>query len=476
MEETADREEEDVREGEENEQEMPDRMREESRAFDAFFDQLVHEARMFLAATESSGSPSQASFASSSFAPPAPASPSLSSSSLVGSLGEKRAEGAAFHLNRLKEAAEKLALIRRRSGSGGEGEARRRRMQAATLSRLEDQLIQERDRSATKSRRFSFRKKAEKPARAGPSAASASCASEGKGKAEADPISNALSSPGETQEGTRTELKPAGGKREEEGEDDICGAHTVLVENRTDEIIVFRPGDLEGRELILRDLDECLVVVADKIPAARVRRLRTCLVFSLWLFGCTKSLFALQTQQLRVHDSRDVAFLLRIFSSQEAVFGPQLLELRVVARHSVEADRTETKREDETAESERCAVPPRSEQPQGLEPACLWQDVKDFDWIKKQASPHWKAVPLCPPFNFSLAPLTLHVEAQNSGLTAPPRSVPGQVLEPNAPEWFSIAALRAAASAGALALRAAREATAGDRSVSLPEDEEEDEI
>ncbi|CBZ50953.1 conserved hypothetical protein [Neospora caninum Liverpool] len=205
--------------------------------------------------------------------------------------------------------------------------------------------------------------------------------------------------------------------------------------------IVFRPGDLEGRELILRDLDECLVVVADKIPAARVRRLRTCLVLS-----------------------------------QEAVFGPQLLELRVVARHSVEADRTETKREDETAESERCAVPPRSEQPQGLEPACLWQDVKDFDWIKKQASPHWKAVPLCPPFNFSLAPLTLHVEAQNSGLTAPPRSVPGQVLEPNAPEWFSIAALRAAASAGALALRAAREATAGDRSVSLPEDEEEDEI
>ncbi|KFG58263.1 tubulin-binding cofactor C [Toxoplasma gondii RUB] len=363
MEAASDWEEEEMEETEAaNLQEMPERTREEARAFDVFFDQVVHE---------------------------------------------KRAEGAAFHLGRLKEAGEQLAVIRRRTFSGGEGEDRRRKFQAATLSRLEDQLIQERDRS-TQSKRFAFRrKKVEKSLPSTQTAgAGAACAMAEATRTKAAPE---LSRGAET-----SQLKETGGQREEEGEEDPCGSHTVYLENRKNEVIVFRPGELRGRELILRDLDQCLLVVAEKIPAARVRRLTACLVFfadissSLWLFGCRKSLFCLQCQQLRVHDSRDVAFLLRIFSSPiierttGAVFGPQLLQLRLPP--SVAAEGEESSRNTEAAgetsgsrnhEAERCDAAP------------LWQDVKDFDWIKKQASPHWTTVPLRPPFDFPLAPLTL---------------------------------------------------------------------
>ncbi|KFG42295.1 hypothetical protein TGFOU_264950, partial [Toxoplasma gondii FOU] len=271
MEAASDWEEEEMEETEAaNLQEMPERTREEARAFDVFFDQVVHEARMFLSTTEASPASSE-SPAASSASPLAPSPFSSSAPSSVLPPSEKRAEGAAFHLGRLKEAGEQLAVIRRRTFSGGEGEDRRRKFQAATLSRLEDQLIQERDRS-TQSKRFAFRrKKVEKSLPSTQTAgAGAACAMAEATRTKAAPE---LSRGAET-----SQLKETGGQREEEGEEDPCGSHTVYVENRKNEVIVFRPGELRGRELILRDLDQCLLVVAEKIPAARVRRLTACLV------------------------------------------------------------------------------------------------------------------------------------------------------------------------------------------------------
>ncbi|KEP62177.1 UNVERIFIED_CONTAM: hypothetical protein HHA_264950 [Hammondia hammondi] len=471
METSGDWEEEEMGETEANTQELPERTREEAHAFDVFFDQVVHEARVFLSTTETSAAASESPRASSA-SPLAPSPFSSSASPSVLPPSETRAEGAAFHLGRLKEAGEKLAVIRRRNFSGGEGEDRRRKLQAATLSRLEDQLIQERDRS-TQTKRFAFRRKRfEKPSPSTQAAAAvAACATEERARTEA---ARELSRSAET-----SQLKETGGQREEEGEEDPCGSHSVCVENRKNEVIVFRPGELRGRELILRDLDQCLLVVAEKIPAARVRRLTACLVFfaeissSLWLFGCRKSLFFLQCQQLRVHDSRDVAFLLRIFSSPiierttEAVFGPQLLELRLPP--SVAAAGEENSRNREAAGETGGSRNPEAGR---CDSAFLWQDVKDFDWIKKQASPHWTTVPLRPPFDFPLAPLTLQSLETEENVSAPERSALGPTLEPNAPEWFSVEALRAAESAGALAFRAAREA-AGDRGVSVAEEEDE---
>ncbi|EPR57330.1 hypothetical protein TGGT1_410760 [Toxoplasma gondii GT1] len=232
MEAASDWEEEEMEETEAaNLQEMPERTREEARAFDVFFDQVVHEARMFLSTTEASPASSE-SPAASSASPLAPSPFSSSAPSSVLPPSEKRAEGAAFHLGRLKEAGEQLAVIRRRTFSGGEGEDRRRKFQAATLSRLEDQLIQERDRS-TQSKRFAFRrKKVEKSLPSTQTAgAGAACAMAEATRTKAAPE---LSRGAET-----SQLKETGGQREEEGEEDPCGSHTVYVENRKNEVYVI---------------------------------------------------------------------------------------------------------------------------------------------------------------------------------------------------------------------------------------------
>ncbi|PFH36633.1 hypothetical protein BESB_048250 [Besnoitia besnoiti] len=420
-----------------------ERAREELRAFESFLDQVLHEARTFLPRAPG-GSGSRADPNSLGCSSSAPSSSSTCASSAT-AFTRTREEEALLHLERLREASEKLAMIRRRNCSGSDGEERRRKLQAATISRMEEQLIQERDRLAAPKKTFSFRKKAsDKPSRA-----SSALAAAGHDKREKD------------LEG-KPDASCAVSCEREEGEEETLGPHVILIEKRQQETIIFGPGELGGRELLLRDLDQCLVVVSEKIPAARVRRLSSCLVFfseiasSLWLFGCTKSLFALKTQQLRVHDSSDTAFLLDIFSSpiiertRGAVFGPQLLELRVASPRGNSA--TEASGGESDAEEN-----------------LLWRDVKDFDWIKKQASPHWEALPLCPPFGFFRAPLALHGASSETASRL--------VLERDAPEWFSVGALRAAASASDLAKRAAREAVArAAESVPAHAEQDEDEI
>ncbi|PHJ23705.1 tubulin-binding cofactor, partial [Cystoisospora suis] len=124
-------------------------------------------------------------------------------------------------------------------------------------------------------------------------------------------------------------------------------------------------------------------------------------------------LFSFKTQQLRVHDSQDVAFLLQISSSPiierstEAVFAPHLIKLRETYSSSSSCLTKEKEKEDHDREGQekdrdnggeenKRYVVQRTEEGEEEKKkggsVNRWNDVKDFDWIKRQASPNWRGV------------------------------------------------------------------------------------
>ncbi|KAL8272924.1 hypothetical protein Esti_003155 [Eimeria stiedai] len=166
---------------------------------------------------------------------------------------------------------------------------------------------------------------------------------------------------------------------EEEGKLAASPPSNVLnISGLTNAVLLVGPGAAQGREIWLRGLDGCTVYVVDRVPCARLHGIKNSAVMLLrvssaaWIQSCTKCLFSVDAQQLRVHDSLDVTFFLTTASSpiiertSGAVFAAPVCFL---------------KREKQDAQGEQ------------LVPSDSWRDVKDFDWIRRQASrqsPNWR--------------------------------------------------------------------------------------
>lgn len=151
--------------------------------------------------------------------------------------------------------------------------------------------------------------------------------------------------------------------------------NVLCISGLSGEVLFVGPGWTAGREVWLRSLESCTVYVVDRIPCARLHNIRNSAVMLLqvasaaYLERCSKCLFAVYAQQLRVHDCLDVSFFLNTASSpiiegtSEAVFAAPICSLQI---------------EDEDLQAPELA---RSD---------AWRQVKDFGWIKRQQSPNWR--------------------------------------------------------------------------------------
>eukprot|EP00931_Biecheleriopsis_adriatica_P120443 TRINITY_DN95570_c0_g1_i1.p1 TRINITY_DN95570_c0_g1~~TRINITY_DN95570_c0_g1_i1.p1 ORF type:complete len:396 (-),score=124.05 TRINITY_DN95570_c0_g1_i1:55-1221(-) len=155
-----------------------------------------------------------------------------------------------------------------------------------------------------------------------------------------------------------------------------------LFEGLRASLVTRGPGELQGRDVSLRDLEGCRVILLDRIGALHVRNLRRCEILvgavssSALMHHCHECVFTLAVKQLRLHDSESVALHLHTLS------GPVIEHCRRIAFSPLDFKWP--------GGEEQLASASLGEASAEAGP---WSDVQDFNWLKRQASPNWCQVP-----------------------------------------------------------------------------------
>eukprot|EP00388_Colpodella_angusta_P003752 GDKJ01013002.1.p1 GENE.GDKJ01013002.1~~GDKJ01013002.1.p1 ORF type:complete len:440 (-),score=105.88 GDKJ01013002.1:56-1288(-) len=152
--------------------------------------------------------------------------------------------------------------------------------------------------------------------------------------------------------------------------------------------LVVGPGELETRDIALEYLENCEIIVLDSAGAVRASRLKNCkLIFaavgsSALLYFLENCEITVSSRQLRVHDSNDVIFHVctRSFPVIERSRRISFLPYNISGIKNGENTSYLT----ELWESSTLETPDEEKILKGP-----WKDVKDFDWIKMEQSPHW---------------------------------------------------------------------------------------
>jgi len=161
---------------------------------------------------------------------------------------------------------------------------------------------------------------------------------------------------------------------------DASGAAERL-EGQRGVLIARGAAELGGRDVVLQGLEGCRVLLLGVVGALRCQDLRRCEVVvgavasSALLHDCHECVVTLATKQLRLHDSGDVLLHLSTRSrptverSRRVLVAPFDLRYPGVEGHLAEAALAD------------------------VDSSSAWAEVQDFDWHKRQASPHWRVVP-----------------------------------------------------------------------------------
>eukprot|EP00927_Polykrikos_kofoidii_P034108 TRINITY_DN28938_c0_g1_i1.p1 TRINITY_DN28938_c0_g1~~TRINITY_DN28938_c0_g1_i1.p1 ORF type:complete len:425 (+),score=92.46 TRINITY_DN28938_c0_g1_i1:61-1335(+) len=179
-----------------------------------------------------------------------------------------------------------------------------------------------------------------------------------------------------------------------------------LFEGLSDAVVIRCDGEVDGRDVTLRSLRNCRVLLLDRIGALHCHDLESCeLVLgavgsSALLYGCRDCSLTMATKQLRLHDSERIAMHLRTLS------GPVVERCRriLVAPFDLRYPGVEAH---VAAASLGClglgvgdAVGPSGDDSHFGSGSDVvggaWSDVQDFNWHKRQASPNWRLVPAGP--------------------------------------------------------------------------------
>lgn len=160
-----------------------------------------------------------------------------------------------------------------------------------------------------------------------------------------------------------------------------------VIKDLNGEVLVFRPGTLVGRDVTLRALQGCRIVLLDHIGALHCHDLRNCDIVacaigsSALLYKCSECILTLAAKQLRLHDSQEISLHLhtksnpviehcqRISVSPFDLLFPDLGNLWIAAGLG----------------SADGGMPCVQSGP--------WMEVQDFNWHRRQSSPNWCLVP-----------------------------------------------------------------------------------
>jgi len=161
---------------------------------------------------------------------------------------------------------------------------------------------------------------------------------------------------------------------------------TILLQNaaifENKENAQLHPGkeEVEGKDLELNNLKNSKVFIKYYISAARITNIKDSIIVlgpvagSVFIEDCQNSKFILACHQLRIHGSKEIQFYLHVTSKpiiedcDSLLFAPY----SPFSYPTLEEDFKLAKLNPEVNE---------------------WEDVEDFNWLKKTKSPHWSVQP-----------------------------------------------------------------------------------
>eukprot|EP00949_MAST-11_sp_MAST-11-sp1_P001158 g1158.t1 len=159
-------------------------------------------------------------------------------------------------------------------------------------------------------------------------------------------------------------------------------AEDFVVANRSGETIIISKGEIASKgctDVVLSNLERCIIVIGDVMNALRINNLKACTVYSgpvagsVLLNRCTESSLWIASRQIRLHHSHKCTYRLQTKSTPiiedctSLMFGAYNLSYAGLQEQLREANLSEF-----------------SEQ---------WKDVQDFKWLRAQHSPNWSLVP-----------------------------------------------------------------------------------
>ncbi|KAJ5070886.1 tubulin folding cofactor c [Anaeramoeba ignava] len=140
------------------------------------------------------------------------------------------------------------------------------------------------------------------------------------------------------------------------------------------------PGTINGKDFSLSNLKNCTIFLCDKISALWIDNIESCKIYtgpisgSIFLENCIDSTFMLAAQQIRLHSSNNCD--LYIFTKSEPII-EDCKEIRVAPYSfdfpGIDSLLSDLQMNDQTQN--------------------LWNQIKDFNWIKTEKSPNWEIIP-----------------------------------------------------------------------------------
>jgi len=175
--------------------------------------------------------------------------------------------------------------------------------------------------------------------------------------------------------------------------------------------MAWGPGELQGRDVTISDCSNCTFYFLDVVGAVHLRDLSKCAIWtgcnssSVLAYDCRQCRIVAACRQLRIHQSSSLIVCACTASSpiiEKSVgvcFAPYCLEYPSLKDHWKEAGLGDLDTTDTNG---------------------AWQNVQDFDWLKRQASPNWVKCDA----SESKETLRLNVVAAGSGDHADSTSLP----------------------------------------------------
>lgn len=157
-------------------------------------------------------------------------------------------------------------------------------------------------------------------------------------------------------------------------ETDILGDATVLFKDQNDTILTLKDNEraqTSGKsvDILLSNLKGCVIVLENndiQISAIHIKNVDRCIIYcgsidgSILMYGLTHSLLVAGCHQLRMHDAHHVDMILHVTSRP-------IIE----DSNNIRVGRLE-----------------------GADTINYFDQIEDFNWLKKQASPNWKVMDL----------------------------------------------------------------------------------
>ncbi|KAG1468712.1 hypothetical protein G6F56_003678 [Rhizopus delemar] len=154
-------------------------------------------------------------------------------------------------------------------------------------------------------------------------------------------------------------------KPKETGKEHVSDA-TVLIKDQSDKILRLDQSK-ECMDVLLSDLTRCIVILDSEkaISAVHMKNIRDCILFcgsidgSLLVYGISHSVLVVGCHQLRIHDAHHLDILMHVTS-------------RPIIEDSHNISTGKFNNQENTVN--------------------YFDQVEDFNWLKKQMSPNWKTM------------------------------------------------------------------------------------